>query len=489
MRPQDFVLQLDPDPDRALYLRIEAAIIQRIRSGHLRPGAALPGARVLAAQLGVNRKTVALAYQELEAEGWIRTAVGSGTTVAAVQPESPGSGCPAPPARSTREEASTFFDLASGLAPLSHLEEAEADLREGLPDPRLLPAAELSQAYQRGLSKHGAELLHYGEPKGNLALREALALWLSERRGILADPGQILLTRGARMGLALLARALPGTRPRVAVEEPGHPAPRRALEEAGAELVPVPVDAEGLRVDALEAALDQGPLRLLHLAPSGHFPTGARLSAPRRQRLLDIAAARRLAIAEDDSDFEFHYDGRPPLPLAAQDPRRSIITVGSFARLLAPGIRVGFLVARASVVDRLARLKTGLDAQGDRVLESALAELIRNETLHRHVRRARKAYQERRDAALALLAELPGLDVSPPPGGLGCWAALPAGFDGPGFLRACEAAGLRLGPLVPDGQPGARLHLRIGFGAHTPREWAVLFAALRKAYLAALSRR
>ncbi len=459
-----------------MYLHIAEAIRRRIQGGALLPGALLPGTRQLSEQLGVNRKTVALAYQELEAEGWIESQVGRGTTVAQHLP----SGALHPATQSTfLTERSTHLDLATDLSPLTEGREGVLDLREGYPDPRLIPAAELSQAYHRGLSKHEAELLHAGELQGNLALREALFAWLSERRGILASPEAILITRGVRSGLSLLLQALGSSQPAVGVESPTPPETLEALAATKAKIVPLPVDHEGLRVDVLEKVLKESPLSLLLMRPHGHFGTGTPLSAERRLRILELAGEYRMTVVEDDTDFEFHYGTRPPLPMASADARHRIITVGSFSRLMAPGIRVGFLVAKPSVIDRLARLKQGIDAHGDRVLESALAELMRSEALHRFVRKARRAYQERLEAVTRELATWGALAVSSTSQGLGLWMTLPTAFKGEAFVQSAYAKGIRLGPLD---KGSSQMRLRLGFGALQPEEMAQVLTTLKGLY-------
>jgi GntR family transcriptional regulator/MocR family aminotransferase len=476
MRPFDFALPLPPDASGPMYLHIAEALRRRIQSGAVLPGALLPGTRQLSEQLGVNRKTVALAYAELEAEGWIESQVGRGTTVAQHLP----SGALSHANTSTfLTERSTQLDLATDLSPLTEGREGLLDLREGYPDPRLIPATELSQAYHRGLSKHDAELLHEGELRGNLALREALFAWLSERRGILASPQSILITRGVRSGLALLVRALGSSQPSIGVEAPTPPELLEALSAVGARVIPLPVDEGGLRVDALEKTLADTPLSLLLMRPHGHFATGAPLAPERRARLLELSSQHRMTLVEDDTDYEFHDGARPPLPMASADKQHRVMTVGSFSRLMAPGIRVGFLVAKPSVIDRLAKLKQGIDAQGDRVLESALAELMRSETLHRFVRKARRAYQERRNAVVQHLASWKGVDVSSTSHGLGLWMTLPPAFKGEAFLRAAYDKGLRLGPLDTSSD---QMRLRLGFGALQPEEMAQVLVTLKSLY-------
>jgi GntR family transcriptional regulator/MocR family aminotransferase len=478
MRLESFALPLDPPETGPVYLRIARALARRIQEGHLAPEAALPSTRLLSETLGVNRNTVSVAYQELEAEGWVEGRSGSGTYVARHPPTDlplhwGASGALAP-------EGETAIELSSHLQPLSQPLEGLYDLREGRPDPRFLPADELAAAYQRALSSHDGELLQYGEPLGHKRLREAMAQWLMERRGIRAAADQILITRGGRMGLDLVARALVRSGEAVAMGDPGLATHREVLAAAGARVIALPVDEHGLRVDALAAVLEREPIRLVYVAPHHHYPTGGVLSAARRQQLVALAAAQRFAIVEDDHEFEWQFEARPMLPMASQDPSGSVLTLGSFARLLAPGLRVGYLAGRRSVIQRIAKLRAQVDAQGDRVLEGALASLLGDGTIHRMLRKARKAYQERRQVMLEELQRWQGFTVTPAQGGLGVWVQAPQGFDGRGWVIASRAKGVLIessDALYLGEPPGTSF--RLGFAAHTPEELLKALALVR----------
>lgn len=470
MRPDELVILLRPEGDEPLYLQLSGAIADAIRKGALRPGMALPGTRSLAERLELSRKTVDLAYRELEAEGWIEIRAASGAYVAERLPEE------ASPAAGAAKE-STAFDFLSSLGAPPQPGPVAFDLRDGAPDPRLLPADELARAYHRGLRRHGGELLKGAGPKGHAGLRRALAEWLVQRRGIPADSEGLLITQGARAGFALLLRALVPAGGSIGLESPGPPALREAALQAGLRVVPLPVDGGGLVVEALERLLAEQPLHLLHLTPHHQFPTGATLAPARRAALLELAEARRLPIVEDDGDFEFPLESRPPLPLASEDRRGLVLTLGSFGRWLAPGLQVGFIAARPSVAERLARVQAKGPAAADPVLEGALAELINLEELQRAIRRARKAYAARREAALELLRGWPGFEVHPH-GGLGLWLRAPQGLDVEAWAKACLQDGVRFHPGGHYG--GDPQYLRLGFAALEEQEFAAAAALMRK---------
>ncbi len=428
-------------PSRRLVLAVERAI----EEGRLRPGSQLPGSRVLAERLGMNRNTVIAALRALEAEGWLVSEANRGTFVA----DPPPVRRPDPEPALAASASSPNFDLPSRLNPLSPQDPDAIALADGLPDPALFPAAELAKAYQRGLQRHGDRLLHSAEPMGNGLLRETLAQWLREQRGLPVLPGQILVTRGTRMALSLLGRAILREGSVLGVECPGNrPAWEALLPAPKVEFRPIPVDQAGLDLEALERILSEESLRALYLTPRRQNPTGRVLAPERRRRLLELASAHRIALIEEDLDADIAYEEDPVPPLAGEAGGRQVIYLGSLSRLMAPGLRLGFIVAPQPLVERLARLQQRLAWQGDGVLEWAVADLIRDGILARHLRRVKKVYQERRDHLLARLEPHRGarLRFEKPAGGLALWVEGAEGVDLEGWVRAARALGLVLHP-------------------------------------------
>ncbi len=449
MRLRDLAISLDPGARESLQLQITRALGLAIRNGRIKPGMALPGSRHLAEELGVHRNTVLAALRELEAEGWIETRPGSGTFVSGTLPDltphawgDGGEPAQAPP-------SDPGYDIPSALSPLTEPFHALMDLSEGLADARLAPSEAMGRAYQRAIRLHGEELLQYGEPQGNALLRRALSEMLSERRGLVADPEQILVTRGSRMALDLMSLSLFKQGGVIAVEDPGNRAAWETLQQSGDVLLkPIPVDEEGLDLDALEALLEHQRVDLVYLTPQHQNPTTVMLSPQRRMRLLELAQRYRMAVLEDDYDFEYQYDGRSMLPLASGDPTGQVIYMGSLSKLIAPGVRLGFLVAPKGLVDRLTRVRMRMDWQGDRVLEWAVADLFRDGDMARHVRKVRKAYEERRDHLAARLRDDLGeaLEFRMPEGGLGLWATARPGLDLDAWLLRCKQQSLIIKP-------------------------------------------
>lgn len=462
MTDHPFALSLEGEPDVPPSRRLVRAVERAIEQGRLKPGSRLPGSRVLAELLDLNRNTVIAALRTLEAEGWLVSEANRGTFVA----ETPPCGRPEPEPTSSAPASAPNFDLPSRLTPLSPHDPDAISLADGLPDPALFPAAELAKAYQRGLQRHSERLLHTAEPMGNSLLRETLAQWLREQRGLTVLPEQILITRGTRMALALLGRALFREGSVLGVECPGNRPAWEAMHPMGrGEFRALPVDQEGMDIDALERVLARESLRALYVTPRRQNPTGRVLTPDRRRRLLDLASAHRIALIEEDLDADITYGEAVQPPLAGEAGGRQVIYLGSLSRMMAPGLRLGFLVAPQPLVERLARLQQRLAWQGDGVLEWAVADLIRDGILARHLRRSRKVYLERRDHLLERLEPHRGvrLRFERPTGGLALWIEGVEGVDLTGWIQAARATGLILHPPSHFSMEGRGIGTRIAF--------------------------
>jgi GntR family transcriptional regulator / MocR family aminotransferase len=458
--------------EQPIFIRLARAISDDVRRGRLKPGDALPGSRSLARALGVHRNTVLAAYAELAAEGWITTEAAARTFVSHALPD-----VEAQPRRRAPARAALGFPLAArrddreakeARHRLQPTPPAVLAMSGGIPDVRLVPTAALAQAYRRALKRHGPALLGYGDARGHARLRSALGDMLSALRGVAADEESLMVTRGSQLALALVARALIAPGDVVAVEALGYQPAWSALTAAGARLVPVAVDEHGLDVDALEALAARQPLRAVYVTPHHQYPTTVMLDAGRRLRLLELARARGIAVIEDDYDFEFHYEGRPVLPLAAGDRHGVVVYIGTLSKILAPSLRLGFVVAPPTLIERLAEARLSLDRQGDQVVECAVAELIEDGELQRHVRRMRRIYQARRDALVALLRARLGaaLRFDVPAGGMALWAHAAGGIDVDAWAARALERGVLLNPgarFAFDGKP--RPSLRLGFAA------------------------
>lgn len=408
---------LDPASREPIYLQITRALVEEIRRGRFKPGDPLPGYRTLAEQLRVSRNTVMAAYRELQAQGWLSVTERSGSAVAMRLPVHGAAHAPPPAA------AGIGFDLrrAAGAAG-----QGRGDLLEvgtGNPDPRLLPSAALAQAYRRALTVNKGAALAVEDPQGHPRLRRALAEMLSGSRGIAAFPERLIVTRGSQMALFLAAQALFEPGDVVAVEALGDRGAWEAFTRAGARCLPVPVDGQGIRVDALADLAGRTRLRAVLVTPRRQYPTLAALSPERRARLLALAASHRFAVLESDLDAEFQYEERPAPPLAAEDRSDVVVHVGTLSKIFSPGLRLGFVHGPAPLVAEMRTVRAVFDRQGDPVLERAMAELMEDGEVQRHLGRMHQIYRRRRDGLCAALRRELGraVEVEAPAGGLALW--------------------------------------------------------------------
>jgi GntR family transcriptional regulator/MocR family aminotransferase len=477
MRAGDLHLTLEPGRKGPLYMQVAATILEAVRERRILPGVALPGVRDLADRLGVTVNTILAALRALQDQGWLTSQERSGFFVADPLPElgSPAGGPGGAPAG-----AAPGYDLPAHLQPITSAANVLMDLTDGLADSRLAPSLALGRAYQRGLKLKGPKLLGASDFKGLLRLREALAEHLKTQRAILAGPEQILILRSTTMTVGVVAQALVGPAGgAVAVENPGNPLVWEALRQAGAaNLVALPVDEAGACAEALERSLDQGavPPRLVVLTPQCQFPTGVGLSEARRAKFLELARRHRFAILELDPEFDYLPVLGSQRPLASVDAGQ-VIYAGSLSRILAPGIRVSYVVAPEPLAGLLARARQAVDWQGDPVQEWALAELILDGELQRQLLRVRKAAAERREALEDALrhALAATLDFDPGHGSMALWLrgagrlADPAVFTL--WIRACQSRGLKLrAGRHYDLEGRDRAATRLGFTGFTPEE-------------------
>jgi GntR family transcriptional regulator / MocR family aminotransferase len=367
----------------------------------------LPSSREIAAALGIARGTATEAYARLAADGILVTRPGAGTFVGVA-----GDGAGLEP-----------------LPPRRHPARRHEPLTPGLPALSLFPIPQWTRLYARMLRQHARELLHYGEPQGYLPLREAIAVYLRAMRGILADPADIVVSGGTVAAIALVATALRTPGSIAWVEDPGHPPARMALEQAGIGVAACPVDSGGINIAAAARAVPHPRLALV--TPAHQYPLGAALLPERKLELLRLARARDFFVLEDDYDHEFRYDGEPGSPLKAMAPER-VIYLGTFSKLLAPGLRLGFIVAPPELVPKITALKAASDRHPPTCDQATAAAFIDEGHLAAHVRRMRAVYAERRAALLEALGD-----------GLEPWGKAPApayGLQMPLRLpEACDA--------------------------------------------------
>ena len=411
-----------------VYLQITQAIIQNIHQGKLRKGLRLPGSRRVGDLLGINRMTVVAAYNELEMQGWIETLPQKGTFVKVNPPMlSPERLTDEPAATFRLPENTGFFYEEKKILPYDSNEFPPAGklvLNDGFPDTRLAPIEELVRSI-RSLSRlsFNKKYLTYGGAQGTIFLRETLATFLNDTRGLSITPDNILITKGAQMGIYITSSLLLRPNEEVIVGTPGYARANRTFQLTGARINYVPMDEDGIDTERVERLCKTKKVRMVYVIPHHHHPTTATLIPERRLHLLELAARYQFAIIEDDYDYDFHYAGKPMMPMASLDRNGSVVYIGTLSKSLAPAIRVGFMVAPEKFIRSATSLRKSIDSQGDTLIENAIAELYKDGTLSRHIKKSVKLYKERRDHFCELLRHELGdrISFTVPEGGMSVW--------------------------------------------------------------------
>lgn len=448
-------LDLDREGAAPLYLQIYAGLRTAILEGVLAPGQRVPSTRTLAAELAVSRQPVLAAYEQLLHEGYLEGRHGSGTYVGRALPGD----WPEPRAGALRPAQARKDPLPDrawrGLGPF----------RTSQPALDRFPRTLWARLVARHARRLGPADMAYGDPAGIADLRAAIAEHLCAARGVRCEASQVLVVSGSQAALRIAASVLLDHGDRVALEEPGYAGARAALAAAGARLVHVPVDEEGLDVAALQRRRER--VRAVHVTPSHQYPLGWMLSAARRLELLDWAFRRDAWILEDDYDSEYRYVSRPLGALQGIDPHGRVIYIGTFSKVLFPALRVGYLVVPEALVARFVEARSALDLFSPTLYQAVLAEFLRGGHFGRHLRRMRRVYAARRDALLAGLAQhcAGRLSVINADAGLHVAVWLAGGLDEARVLQAMAARGLTASSLSDCYATGAkRPGLLLGFG-------------------------
>ncbi|MFF0483511.1 PLP-dependent aminotransferase family protein [Streptomyces sp. NPDC004435] len=441
-------------PARRRGRALQEALREAVRTGRLASGTRLPSSRALAADLRVSRGLVTEAYEQLTAEGYLRSDRGSGTWVSDAVRTARAAPAPGPRA----PEGSEPCD--SG---------ATVDFRPGVPDLSLFPRAAWAAAQRAVLAELPHQALGYPDPRGLPVLRSALAAMLTRRRGVVVDPDRLVVCSGVAQAATLLGFVL-RTRGhgRVGVEDPGSPEHARLFASTGLETVWLPLDEEGLSPEPLT----QAGVRAVVVTPAHQFPSGIAWSAERRGMLLDWARSVDGYVLEDDYDGDFRYDRAPVGALQGLDPERVVYT-GSVSKSLAPGLRLGWMVVPESLTDEVVERKRTMDLGHPALDQAALAFMVTGGGYDRQLRRCQRVYRERRDALLATLEKyFPGTSVTGIAAGLHVIARVPARY-GPAerFLAEAARVGVSLRALEEYGtarpSDGA-VRLVIGYAHLTP---------------------
>ncbi|MER7764534.1 PLP-dependent aminotransferase family protein [Streptomyces sp. NPDC097619] len=498
--PDFLQLDIGQAPPRGRTDWLTGRLRQAVADGRLPVGSRLPAGRALAEELRVSRGVVTEAYRRLAESGQTAGRGRHGTIVVAAptaptpppargEPDparrsAPGPGTartatrPRPPVAPTRlRAAATGTGSALAIEELRSLD-CRFDLAPGVPDLAAFPRTAWLRAERAALTGLDPAAFGYGDPQGTPALRRAVTDWLARNRGVRADPAEVVVVAGVAQGLALLAGLLREEGiDRIAVEDPGSLGGRRQLEAHGMTTEPVPVDAAGLDVAALRA----GGARAVLTTPAHQFPTGAVLGGDRRRELLAWAEAGGLVI-EDDYDAEHRYD-RPAVPALKSLLPERVCYAGSVSKLLAPALRIGWLLVPEAYRERLVHAKRYADLGNAALPQLALARLMESGDLERHLRHVRRRHRRRRDALLTAMADrLPGATVRGAAAGLHLTVTFDGAFSDVDLAGAALARGVKTHPLswhrVRPGPPG----LVLGYAATPPADFPGAVAALADAH-------
>lgn len=414
---------------KAIYLAISKAIRQAIKSAQLKPNEQLPSARRLAEQLNVNRHTVMSAYQQLIAEGWIESRQRQGYFVMSTLPAQGSIALMS----HTAQQKSFNWRLVNQLAPLPErlASQCQYNFSGGCPDISLFNFKDFAGYLTDAMARPDLSSLNYGNQQGFAPFIEQILVYLRRVRSLTGK--KVITVNGSQEALFLLSGVLLKPGDKVAVEKLGYQPAWSAFRSAGAELVGIDQDEEGVCAEHLELMAQQHRLRMIYLTPLHQYPTTVTLPVARRLHIYRIAAKYKIPLIEDDYDHEFHYRCQPLAPMAADDPQGLVIYLSTFSKIMFPGIRIGFIAADETLIDALIAYRHIANHKPNVVLQDAIARWMADGAFERHMRKLTRTYEQRRDFMADQLQRLcaSGIDLSykVPDGGMAVWIKTPYEAD------------------------------------------------------------
>lgn len=411
LRPWKLEFEIDKNLDKAVYLQIADTIIADIRSGRLKTGDALPGSRNLATALKINRNTVVEAYHVLINEEWVISKERKGIFVSDQLP-------------SLHEKRMERIQDLPDPSILSNTMMIQFD--DGHPDSKIAPVTELARAYRQIFSiKAKWQMMGYGNEHGEKEFRKVISQMLNHQRGMQINENEISITRGSQMGMFLTAQTLLTSGDHIIVENPGYQPAWQAFEYAGATLLPVNVDDEGICIESVEKLLKEyKTIKALYITPHRQYPTTVTLSLARRLKLIELSNQYNITIIEDDYDNEFHFGYRPILPVSSFPELNHYVYIGTLSKVVAPALRIGYLATKdQALLQKIGSLRKIIDVHGDVIMEQAVLQLIREGAVKKHIRKATVHYRNKRDFVFELLKKYMKeiADFTLPEGGLAFW--------------------------------------------------------------------
>jgi GntR family transcriptional regulator/MocR family aminotransferase len=470
-RPAGTLLEVEINfhGDTPLHRQLYTAVKSAVLDGRLRPGTRLPSTRLIAGDLRISRTTVLNAFDQLSAEGYLEGKVGSGTRVASSIPGDLGKMATRSQFRSSQSRSSARFSQRAHLQPnadLSFLQASARPLRPGQPDLSLFPL----ELWSRLAAKHWRRATRDPEHIDSLGyrpLRRAICEYVGRLRAVRCEPDQVLIVGGAQQALYLCAHTLLDAGESVWMEDPGYPRARWAFLSAGLNVIPVPIDSEGMIISAGKKR-EPSP-RLVFVTPSFQCPLGSMMSLSRRLELLGLANETNAWIIEDDYFSEYRYGSGPVASLQSVDQGHRVIYVGNFSKSVVPSLRIGYLVLPPALVETFKRVRSTMSRQPPGVDQAILAEFISEGHLERHVRATLRTYRERKEALIGAIDEQAKelLETSPSGTGMYLVAWLNHGIDDQATARAAAARGVDVIPLSAFCiRPLRRKGLVLGYSAY-----------------------
>ena len=435
LRPWPLEIQLDKKSDKAIYLQIADAVIDAVKTGKLVSGNALPGSRQLAQLLKVNRNTVVDALDVLTAEGWLVTIGRKGTFVTDSLPKIDHSLENKKEQKTSTEEQKSFlvFD-------------------DGLPDSRLAPMNDLARAYRELFSRKSRwQIMGYSSELGNLEFRKSIAQMINFKRGMSISHDQICITRGSQMAMYLASHCILKSGDFVLIENPGYKPAWETFENSGAKLLPIDLESDGLNIDQVEEYLQTHQnIKAIYVTPHHQFPTTVTLSLKKRLKLIELSNQYNFTIIEDDYDNEFHFGQRPILPVSSYSALKNYVYIGSFSKVVAPALRIGYLVSSQENIEKIGNHRKIIDVQGDNIMEEAILNLINEGKIKRHLKKANLIYKNKRDFFESILNQhlKDKINFTKPEGGLAFWIVPKAEIDVLDVFEKLKSHGIQI--MNPD---------------------------------------
>ncbi|AZJ35782.1 PLP-dependent aminotransferase family protein [Tenacibaculum singaporense] len=487
MFPYKTSLKLNKNLKEPLYLQLANQFILLIREGNLPPGTKLVGSRTLADLLQVHRKTVVACYEELLLQGWVESIPKKGTFVNKSLPLAQKTTLVGTFKTSKKKSSGfNFYDNNCLSEKKTEKRKGVIYINDGTSDTRLTPTEEIARIYRKIASKKSAyTFLDYSSTHGNVKLREVLAVYLNNSRGLKISKENILITRGSQMGMWLSSQLLLKEGDIIVVGETNYSSADITFQYQKAQIKRVSVDENGLVIDQIEKLCKKQSIKAVYVTSHHHHPTTVTLSAERRIHLLNLAQKHNFAIIEDDYDYDFNYNHAPILPLASHDSSGNVIYIGSVCKTVAPVFRVGYLVASEDFVNEAAKLRGYVDRQGDALLELTFAEFIKSGDLDRHIRKLMKIYLQRRDLFCELLKNKLGdyFQFEVPKGGMAIWVHLNKQYSWSEVAKEASKHQLEVGEWQRYDLVNKKHNaIRIGFASYNDEEIKLLIEKLKQTF-------